>query len=234
MQVMREEEPVCDVALGPLDWFKNLPFEPAASSHRLGWVGLEAARNRAAPASELNAPPNPPPARPCNPVAGGVVDDLRRGEAARPTPAGSISLVPRGSPALWRWSGSFHTLHLFLEPGLVARVGAEAFDLDPARLTLPPLDGLVLTHLLAAMSAVDAELTAAGAGGRLAVESLANVLAVQLIRHVSAPRPSTRRRGGTLPRARLRAVLEYIEEHLDAALTLEQMAAIATPLFPGI
>ena len=30
-----------------------------------------------------------------------------------------------------------------------------------------------------------------------------------------------------LPRGRLRAVVEYIEEHLDASPTLEQMAAVA-------
>jgi AraC family transcriptional regulator len=77
------------------------------------------------------------------------------------------------------------------------------------------------------MLAVDAEFTAGGAGGKLAAESPANVLAVHLIRHVSAQRPSTSRRGRTLPRARLRAVVEYIEEHLDAGPTLEQMAAIA-------
>ena len=118
-------------------------------------------------------------------------------------------------------------LQTYLEPGLVARVAAEAFGLDPARLTVPPLDGLDLPHLRAAMWAVDAELTAGGAGGPLAAESLANVLAVHLLRHVSAPWQPTHRRAGTLPRARLRAVVEYIEEHLDAGPTLEQMAAIA-------
>jgi hypothetical protein len=45
------------------------------------------------------------------------------------------------------------------------------------------------------MLAVDAELSAGGAGGRLAAESLANLLAVHLIRHVSAPRGP--RVGGT-------------------------------------
>jgi AraC family transcriptional regulator len=110
---------------------------------------------------------------------------------------------------------------------LVARVAAEAFDLDPARLTVPPLDALDLPQLRAAMWVVGAELTASGAGGPLAAESLANVLAVHLIRHVLTPRQPARRRDGTLPRARLRAVVEYIEEHLDAGPTLEQMAAIA-------
>ena len=41
---------------GPWTGSRSIPFEPAAASDRLGWVGLEAARYRAAPASELNPP----------------------------------------------------------------------------------------------------------------------------------------------------------------------------------
>jgi AraC family transcriptional regulator len=85
-----------------------------------------------------------------------------------------------------------------------------------------------LPHLRATMAAVDAELTAgADGGGRLAAESLANILAVHLIRHVLAPRRPERGRDGALPRTRLRAVVEYIEECLDDRLSLEQMAAVA-------
>jgi AraC family transcriptional regulator len=135
--------------------------------------------------------------------------------------------VPAGTRSRWRWKGHNDALHIYLEPGLVERVAAEAFDLDPARLTVPPLDGLDLPRLRAAMGAVGAELTAGGAGGPLAAESLANVLAVQLIRHVLAPPQPARRRDGTLPRAKLRAVVEYVEEHLDASPSLEQMAAVA-------
>jgi hypothetical protein len=85
--------------------------------------------------------------------------------------AGSISVVPAGSPAQWRWSGRKDSLHIYLEPASVARVGAEAFDLDPARLTLPPLAGLDLPHLRAAMWAVDAELTAGGARAEVALHA---------------------------------------------------------------
>jgi AraC family transcriptional regulator len=225
---MRQEEPRLGDPIEPLDWRQILPFEAAAASDRLGWVGLEAVRCRAEPAFERNVPAithhrlvlvtRPP-------------EDLDlRYEGVkrhRPTPAGSISVVPAGSPVWARSSGHKDELHMFLEAGLVARVAAEAFDLDPARLTVPPLDGLDLPHLRAAMLAVDAELTAGGAGGSLAAESLANVLAVQLIRHVLAPRQPARRRDGTLPRARLRAIVEYVEEHLDAGPTLEQLAAVA-------
>jgi AraC family transcriptional regulator len=110
---------------------------------------------------------------------------------------------------------------------LVERVAAEAFELDPARVSLPPLDGLDLPPLRAAMLGVNDELTADAAGGRLAAESLANLVAVHLIRNASAPRPPARRADGALPHGKLRAVVEYVEEHLDAGLTLEQMAAAA-------
>jgi AraC family transcriptional regulator len=225
---MRQEEQGRGDPLGPLDWGKIFPFEAAASSDRQGWMGLGAARCRPEPAFERNVPAlthhrlflvtRPPE----------DLDLLYEGVKRHvPPPAGSISLVPAGSPARVRSSGCPDALHIFLEPGLVARVAAEAFDLDPARLTVPPLDCLDLPHLRAAMKAVDAELTTGGAGGRLAAESLANVLAVHLIRHVSTPSRPERGRDGVLPRGRLRAVAEYIEEHFDAGPSLEQMAAVA-------
>src|SRR5215813_10726837 len=225
---MSQDEPGRDDPLGPLDWLKILPHETTASSDRLGWVGMEAARCRAAPAFEFDLPAlthhrlflftRPPDEL-----------DLRYDGVKRnvPPPAGSISLMPAGNPARVRSSGCKDELHIFLEPGLVERVAAEAFGLDPARLSVPPLDALDLPHLRATMGAVDAELTAGGAGGRLAAEALANVLAVHLIRHVLAPRSPARGRDGTLPRGRLHAVVAYIEEHLDASPSLEQLAAVA-------
>jgi AraC family transcriptional regulator len=144
-----------------------------------------------------------------------------------PPPAGSILMVPAGSSAWWRWSDHSDSLHIFLEPGLVARVAAEAFGLDPARVSLPALDGLALPPLRAAMLAVNEELTAGAAGGGLAAESLANLLAVHLIRNASAPHPPAGRTYDALPQAKLAAVVEYIERHLDGGPTLEQMAAAA-------
>ena len=214
----------------PLDLHKILPFEAAATSDWLGWVGLEAAHYVETPALDkaFNVPAithhrlllftRPPEEL-----------ELRYEGVKRhvPPPAGAISVVPAGSPHRVRTSGCKDELHIYLEPGLVARVAAEAFGLDPVRLTVPPLDSLDLPHLRAAMGAVGAELTAGGAGGPLAAESLANLLAVHLIRHVSAPRRPARGRDGALPRGRLRAVVEYVEEHLDASLSLEQLAAVA-------
>jgi AraC family transcriptional regulator len=86
-----------------------------------------------------------------------------------------------------------------------------------------------LQHLQAAlrtaMEAVDAELASGGLGEPLAAESLANVIAA--LRHVPSPRAPMRSGRNELPRAKLRAVLEYVEARLDAGPTLEQMAAVA-------
>jgi AraC family transcriptional regulator len=225
---MRQQEPGLSGLLGPLELIRHFPGEPFAGSDRRRWVGLEALRYRYQPPNEAFQPPlthhslllflHTPKEFELQ------CDGVNR---VVPPPAGSVLVVPAGSPARWRWSSHSDSLHVFLEPGLVARVAAEAFELDPARVSVPPLDGLHLPQLRAAMLAVNDELTADAAGGPLAAESLANLLAVHLIRNASAPRPPARRADGALPQGKLRAVVEYIEEHLDAGLTLEQMAAAA-------
>ncbi len=227
--MMQREAAGLDGPPGPLGVLREIfPFDAAATSDLLGWVGMEAASYRAAPASELNPPAithdrlvlfTRPPEE-LNLSYEGVNRHV-------PPPAGSISVVPAGSPARWQWSGYFDWIHISLEPGLVAKVGAEEFGLDPARITIPPLDSLDDPQLRAAMLAVDSELTAGGAGGRLVAESLANVLAVQLIRQVLAPRPTASARDGALPRVKIRAVIDYIEEHVVDGPSLEQIAAVA-------
>src|SRR5262249_13522272 len=141
----------------PLDWRKVLPFRTDASSDRLGWVSMQAARCRAEPAFERSVPALTYHrlvlvARPPDEL------DLRYDgvNPQNPPPAGSITLVPAGGPVWARSSGHKDELHIFLDAQLVARVAAEAFDLDPARLIVPPLDGLHLPHLRVAMVAVDA------------------------------------------------------------------------------
>ena len=225
---MRQEEQRRGGPLGPLELIKHFPGEPFAASDRRRWVGLEALRYRDQPPNEAFQPPlthhslllflHTP--REFEARSEGISRGV-------PPPVGSILVVPAGNPTWWRWSSHSDSLHVFLEPGLVARIAAEAFELDPARVSVPPLDGLHLPPLRAAMLAVNDELTADAAGGRLAAESLANLLAVHLIRNASAPRLPARRADGALPQGKLRAVAEYVEEHLDAGLTLEQMAAAA-------
>lgn len=80
-----------------------------------------------------------------------------------------------------------------------------------------------LPALRAAMAAVDAEL-AGGLGGPLLAESLANVVAIHLLRQILSPRRLAFRRQTTLSRARLCAVIDYVDEHLGGSPSLTQMA----------
>src|SRR5689334_6215469 len=106
VRMKRQEEPRRGDPLRPMDWHKLLPVEAAASSDRLGWVGLEAIRCRMAPPFELSPPAlthhrlvlfiQPPEEM-----------ELRYEGVKRcvPPPAGAISLLPAGAPARWRSSG---------------------------------------------------------------------------------------------------------------------------------
>jgi AraC family transcriptional regulator len=224
---MQREPAESERLLEPFEHDSLVPVEPTAASHLLGWTGLQAARLCDLTDAEfvrsalthhtlilITEPPDELDLR---------YEDVKR---HRPPPMGSVSVVPAGIPTHWRWRGTKSSLHVYLEPELVGRIAAEAFGLDSARWMLPPLDSLALPQLRDALLAVNAELTAGGAGGPLAAESLANILAVHLIRHIVAPGRAVRGRDGTLPRGRLRSVLEYIEEHLDAAPTLTEIAAV--------
>src|SRR5262245_47307110 len=225
---MREEEQRRSGLSGPLDLVGHFPGEPCAASAGRRWVGLEALRYRDQPPNETCQPPLSHHSLLLFLQTPTEFEARSEGiSRVVPPPAGSVLVVPAGSPAWWRWGRHSDSLHVFLEPGLVARVAAEAFDLDPARASIRPLDGLYLPQLRAALGAVNDELAADAPGGRLAGEALANLLAVQLLRHMAAPSRPERGRDGALPRGDLRAVVEYVEEHLDAGLTLAEMAAAA-------
>ena len=202
-----------------------VPLKPAATSVGLGWVGLVAIQFRGTHSYEFDdavcthhllalfvRPPE--------------LLDVRFAGVTRPVSpcAGSIDFVPAGASMRVRSMGYRDEVHVFLEPRLIERVAAEAFELDPVRLSIPPLHGEQHSRLRALMLALGQELAVAGEGDLLAAESLANLLAVQLIRNAFPLRPPTRRTEGVLPRTKLHAVIEYIEEHLDTALTLAQMA----------
>jgi AraC family transcriptional regulator len=198
-----------------------------ATSYGMGWKGLQAVREEN-PGGEFSRVGTPsthvlglcvrPPEK-INMRYEGVKRDM-------PPPAGSIAVVPAGSSVLSRWQGSRDSLFIFLEPSLVMRVAAESFELDPTRTVVPPLVGLNVPELRSAMLAVDAELRAGSLGGPLLVQSLANALAVHLIRHTTGARRLPASADGVLPHRKLRTVIEYIMENLEGSLTLEQMAAI--------
>jgi AraC family transcriptional regulator len=208
---------------------KIVSCAPYATSYRMGWKGMQAGRWRKGPASfELSLPLV---------SAHKLVLTIRPpekfellyegGKRDRPLPPGSITLIPAGSALLARSQGSWDSVIIYLEPSLVARVAAESFEFDPTRAVVPPLDGLNVPEVRSSMLAVAAELRASDGCGPLMAESLATVLSVHLIRHITGPHRLPALADGVLPSRKLRSVMEYIMENLEGSPTLGQMAAVA-------
>ena len=205
-----------------------MPLPPVASSAALGWPDLRVEHYRGEADVELQCPALSHHLLILYLRPGGMFSFRSEGlERHGPPPAGSLLLVPAGSWCCPHLRGRLESVHVLLEPQRLARVAAEALDLNPDRVTLPPVYGLSDPNVRAAMLALDAELSAGGPGGHLLAESLGNVLAVHLLRRFSASEPTGVHSGGVLPRHKLRAVIEYIHEHLDAELSLDHLAAVA-------
>ncbi|MEW4564386.1 AraC family transcriptional regulator [Bremerella sp. JC770] len=146
----------------------------------------------------------------------------------------AMNLLPPGVESRWRWrnTGDFtDSTHYQLSLALVAKVAEEAFDLDPARVHFPVrYYDQSSPEVIDTLTALRRELITGGPGGRLCAESLANVLVVQLIRHMSNRQGSNsgiRGLGGRLSRHTLRAVEEYIHAHLDQNIPLADLANVA-------
>jgi len=141
---------------------------------------------------------------------------------------GNVVILPAGAPTTWHLEreGEVRHLHLYLSPTLLQQIATSA-DIDPDTVefvdTLGMFDPRIETIALSLLS----ELRSEGLGGRLYVESLANILGIHLLRqHSSVKQPSLPRSVG-LDRETLRRVSTYIEEHLAEDLSLSELAAVA-------
>src|SRR5262245_14229523 len=187
-----------------------IPFPPAAASFPLGWSGLRAEHFRMTLNHELHFPAmaqhllilyHRPPDEMSLKNEGLILN--------APPPPGSVAIIPAGTSTRGFWRGSSDAAHVQLDPRLIARVAVEAFDLDPNRVELPTVYNLSHPQLQAALSAIDAELATGVPGGRLLADSLANVVAVHLIRHATGNERAAGPSRGGLPSRKLRAAVEY-------------------------
>src|SRR5262249_16022652 len=151
--------------LGPRELIKRLPEAALAVSDQRPWAALEAVRYRHQPANE-----NFVPALTHHMLLFFLLtprelevesEGLRR---AVPPPGGSVILVPAGQPARYRSKAVSDSLHVFIKPELIGHIAEESFDRDPARISLPSLDGFHHPQLRRVMLAVNDELMAGATG----------------------------------------------------------------------
>lgn len=139
---------------------------------------------------------------------------------------GDISITPAKTPFFARWDGDDHCLQIRIASRFIQSVAREAVAMNPDQLELlpefrtrdPKIESLGMMLL--------SELKQENLGGRLCIESLANVLAVHLLRQYSAPKPRLAIYEGGLPERQLLQVLEYIKEHLNQDIGLADLAQL--------
>ncbi|HEX8291237.1 MAG TPA: AraC family transcriptional regulator [Pyrinomonadaceae bacterium] len=138
---------------------------------------------------------------------------------------GGVCLIPSGEPFASRVGGDTECLGIYLDPGLVERAARDAgpagrFEVVARK---SPRDPVVSRVGLALLAEVGGE----APGARLYAESLANVLAVHVLRNYTAAGGEPRGFRGGLSGRRLRRVLSYIAENHGGELTLEDLASEA-------
>lgn len=149
------------------------------------------------------------------------------GFRARGEGGASVCVIPSGQPFSARTEGDSENVAIYLDPALVVRASDEAGARGRAPSVVEscaPHDPVVRSVGLALLEEMDSRAPA----GRLYVESLANLLAVHLLRHYTSdnsPADAPQFRGGLAGR-RLRRVLDFIEENCAGDVSLAELAEV--------
>jgi AraC family transcriptional regulator len=139
---------------------------------------------------------------------------------------GDISIIPAKVPFFARWDGDDHYLQIRIASRFIQSVARETIDMNPDRLELLPEFRTRDPQIESIGMMLFSELKQENLGGRLYIESLANVLAVHLLRQYSAAKPRLAIYKGGLSERQLLQVLEYINEHLNQDIKLADLAQL--------
>ena len=138
---------------------------------------------------------------------------------------GSIYILPKGRPSSWHWNQSATFLYLCFFPSTLARIAVELHS-NVSDLELSYLFNGHDPLIQHAGWAILTELQTGGLLGGLYAESLAQTLAIHLIRNYSnIPSHPTPSQG--LTARQLRRVQAYIHEWLCENLSLSDLASVA-------
>lgn len=139
---------------------------------------------------------------------------------------GEFIVTPADVPLFARWEGEENFLQIRLSTTLVRQVAQETLKPDCDRLALQPTFRTRDPHIESIAQMLLAEQQQKHPHDQLYLDSLTNVLVVQLLRqHATVPAPVPTYPGG-LPSHQLKHVLDYIDAHLDQDLKLTDLAQL--------
>ena len=139
---------------------------------------------------------------------------------------GDVSITPAKTPFFARWDGDDRYLEIRIASRFIQSVARETLAMNPDRLELLPEFRTRDPQIEAMGMLLFAELKQENLGGRLYIESLANVLAIHLLRQYSAVKPRLSIYDSGLPERQVLQVLEYINEHLDRDIKLADLSEL--------
>jgi AraC family transcriptional regulator len=137
---------------------------------------------------------------------------------------GDIAITPADMPVFCRWEQEDRFLQISISSDFVDTVARETMDRE--NLELIPQFHTRDRQIEASAMMLLAELQQENTGSSLYVESLTNLLAINLIRQYATSKPHLAIREGKLPQHQLMRVLEYIDAHLDRDIKLVDLAAL--------
>jgi len=152
------------------------------SSRGLGWAGLNFERRDSYPSSRALPHGSRQHLILVSLGPGRVVRESGGDTVEHELTSGCVAVVPSRTPIRWMWSTSISFSVLTLEPAFLDRVAQEVFGLEPGHYRLVLTErrsDAAVTNIAGVLSR---EVVRADPGGRLYAESLANILAVHLLR----------------------------------------------------
>lgn len=139
---------------------------------------------------------------------------------------GDMLVTPANTPLFVRWEGDENCLKVQLPATFLKRVAEETLGKDGDRLTLVPTFQSRHQQLEAISTLLMAEAQQGQASNRLYLDSLANVLAVQLLRNYGVTSVQLPSYEGGLPTYQLNQVLDYIDASLAGEIKLADLAGL--------
>ena len=139
---------------------------------------------------------------------------------------GNFSLLSRSAESQWNWTARVEVSHLYLSNALMSRVASDVEGRDVSEVHLHDVlrgSDPVVTHIA---DEITREAMEQAAGGPLYVEALAVQLAIHLLRRYASCVFKEPDDAPRLSPSELAQLEEFIDAHLDDAITLEDMAGL--------
>ncbi len=139
---------------------------------------------------------------------------------------GDLLITPSNTTLFTQADGDIQIVQIRIQDSFVRNVAEETLAQNGNRIELVPMFQTRDPQIEAIAMMLLAELHQESFSSQLYVDSLANVLAVHLIRQHGTTRPKLPVYNGGLPQHQLLQVLDYVDAHLNSEIKLADLAQL--------